>query len=89
MVTKHLSDEELLKRLNAHPLMRNRIASLLSAVEDETGELQEADAAEMRVIEDIRQLGQETLTAWANRQVAKTSEAVFEEGRPWREGKKN
>ena len=85
----HLSDEELVKRLNEHPHVRNRIESLLSAVEDETGDLKEADAAEMRVIEDIRRLGQKTLEAWANRQVEKTSGEVSLVGQTWREGKKN
>lgn len=40
------SDEELIRRLNAHPHVRRRIESLLSAVEDETGDLKLADDAE-------------------------------------------
>lgn len=58
--------------------MRSQIESLLSAVEDETGELKEADAAEMRMIEDIRRLGQESLQAWASHQVKKTSTEVHQ-----------
>jgi hypothetical protein len=49
MATKLLSDEELVSRLGAHPQLRNRMESLLLAVEDEAGELREADAAELRV----------------------------------------
>ena len=45
MAAKSLSDEELLRRLGAHPQLRNRMESLLQAVEDEAGELKEADAA--------------------------------------------
>jgi len=41
--------------------MRERIASLLKVVEDESGELKLADDAEERVIEAIRRIGQETL----------------------------
>ncbi len=40
--------------------------SLLRAVEDEAGELREADAAELRLIDEIRRMGQEALQAWAS-----------------------
>jgi hypothetical protein len=53
-----MSDAELVRRLGAHPDLRNQIESLVLAVEDETGELRTADAAEMRVIEVIRRTGQ-------------------------------
>ena len=45
--TKTLSDEELLRRLQAHPELRNRIESLILVVENAAGDLKEADAAEM------------------------------------------
>jgi hypothetical protein len=89
MSTMHLSDEELLKKLGTHPHVRKQVESLLLAVEDETGELKKADAAEMRVIEDIRRLGQEALQAWATNQVEKTSKALRQTGGIWSEGKKN
>ena len=90
MATLQLSDDDLLRRLSAHPDLRNRVESLVLAVEDEAGELKEADAAEMRVIEEMRRMGQEALHAWAARQVDKTSKALRQTGGPvWREGKKN
>ena len=90
MATLHLSDEDLLRKLSAHPDLRNRVESLVLAVEDEAGELKEADAAEMRVIEEMRRMGQEALQAWAARQVDKTSKELRETGGPVRrEGKKN
>jgi hypothetical protein len=89
MLTPRLSNEELFEKLTAHPQLRNQIESLLLAVEDETGELKEADAAEMRVIEDIRRLGQEALQAWAEHQVEKTSKEVQASSGIWKEGKKN
>jgi len=89
MAAKSLSDEELVRRLGAHPQLRSRMESLLQAVEDETGELTEADAAELRVIEEMRRMGQETLQAWASGQVDKTSQKVVQEGGVWSEGKKN
>ena len=83
-----MSDETLLDRLNEHPDLRRRVESMLLVVGDEMGNLQEADVAEMRLIEEMRRMGQESLQAWANGQVAKSSESV-QESRVWREGKKN
>ena len=58
-------DIVLLQRLKAHPALRARVASLLGAVEDAGGDLAKADAAERRMIEALRQMGNEALTAWA------------------------
>jgi FAD/FMN-containing dehydrogenase len=88
MATLTLSDEELLRRLQAHPELRNRMESLLLVVENAAGDLKEADAAEMRVIEEIRRMGQEALTAWATRQVEKSSDELSQRRGVWREGKK-
>lgn len=58
-----LHEVEVLERLKAHPQLLARIESILSADENESGDLREADAAERRVIDELRQLGQETLSA--------------------------
>jgi hypothetical protein len=87
MDTTKLSDAEILQGLNVHPQIRNRIASLLAIVEDAAGDLKEADAAEMRLIEEIRRMGQEALQAWAERQV--DSLELRRGGQVRREGKKN
>jgi hypothetical protein len=63
--------------------------SLLLAVEDEAGELKTADAAEMRVIEEMRQTGKVALQSWAERQVDNTSQKLKQTAGVWREGKKN
>jgi hypothetical protein len=63
--------------------------SLLLAVEDEAGELKEADAAEMRVIDEMRRTGRVALQAWAQRQVGKTSQEIGQSKGIWSEGKKN
>lgn len=60
-------DIVLLGRLNRHPALRVRVESLLGAVENETGELEKADAAERRLIEEMRRMGKEALTAWAEK----------------------
>ena len=83
-----MSDEALLNRLNGHPELRSRVESMLLVVDDEMGNLQEADAAEMRLIEEMRRMGQESLQAWATVQADKASESVARESKTWREGKK-
>lgn len=84
-----MSDEALLKRLNSHPELRGRVETMLLVVDDEMGNLQEADAAELRLIEEMRRMGQESLQAWADSQVSKTAERASQARHTWREGKKN
>lgn len=84
-----LSDAEFVMRLGAHPDLRRRMESLLLAVEDETGDLKTADAAEMRVIQEMRQTGKVALQSWAERQVDKTSRELKQTAGVWSEGKKN
>jgi membrane-bound ClpP family serine protease len=84
-----LSDAELVRRLGAHPDLRSRIEALVLAIEDETGELKTADAAEMRVIEVIRRTGHDALQAWAEHQVEKTSQELKEATDVCSAGKKN
>lgn len=62
------SSESLEERLNRHPELKAKIESLLSVVENAEGDLVKANAAEQRVIEEIRQLGQAALQGWATRQ---------------------
>jgi hypothetical protein len=83
------NDEEIMRALNANPLIKRRIATMLAVVQDAAGDLKEADAAEMRLIEEIRLMGQEAMQSWASRQVELTEQAVRRDGQVQREGKKN
>ena len=89
MEKSKLSDEALLRGLNAHPQIKNRIASMLAVVQDAGGDLKLADAAEMRLIQEIRRMGQEAMQAWADGQVHKTEQDARQSGQVQREGKKN
>jgi len=80
-------DPMLLERLNRHPFLRARVASLLEVVEDAAGDCEKADAAERRVIEELRQMGNDALTAWAERGVEKRA-AVAQAEPTWRPGGK-
>lgn len=82
-------DERLLARLNRLPQLRGRIERLVDLVEDAGEDLRTADEAERRVIEEVRQLGQELLEGWANGQTVKCAEALDRTPGVWREGKKN
>jgi hypothetical protein len=73
------TSESFEDRLNAHPELRARFELLLSVVENAQGDLIRADAAEQRVIEEIRQLGQVALQDWASRQEQQQSKSFSQE----------
>ncbi len=56
------------ERLSAHPQLLSRIEALLNVVENRAEDLEQADLAEQRVIEEVRQIGQQALSSWAERQ---------------------
>ena len=62
--------------------------ALLAVVEDTIGTLKEADAAEMRLIDEMRRMGQEAMQAWANKQNGIAEQEVRRGGQVQREGKK-
>ena len=55
------------ERLSAHLQLLSRIEALLNVVENSAGDLEQADLAEQRVIEEISQIGQQALSSWAER----------------------
>ena len=59
--------QSLEERLREHPLLYARIEQLLGVVENAAGDVAKAAEAERRVIEEVRQLGQEALQSWAER----------------------
>ena len=59
--------KNLEERLRAHPGLYERITRLLEVVENAAGDANQAAEAERRVIEELRQMGQEALQGWAER----------------------
>ena len=84
-----LSDEALVAALRAHPGLRERVASIVLAVEGGGGELKEADAAEERMVVETRLLGREALRGWAERRVAATEQEIRQRPQMHRQGEKN
>jgi hypothetical protein len=78
-------DQVLCERLNRHPRLRARVESLLEVVEDAASDCENADAAERRMIEALRQMGNDALTAWAEGGVEK-SVGVAQAESDWRPG---
>ena len=65
-------DKELLNQLNRQPNLKKRIQSILSIAGDSGEGIVKADEAEDRIIEEVRQLGNETLTEWAASRIEKS-----------------
>lgn len=81
-------DLKLITRLNRHPALRERIERLLGVVENAAGDARLADEAEQRVIEELRQLGNDTLTAWAETCLARHTESELAKAEVRSAGKK-
>ena len=63
-----VGDERTLEeRLRDYPELRVRFEEMLRIVENADGDLVKADAAEERVIQELRQLGRSALQGWAER----------------------
>ena len=86
---KPYSDEQLMQALRERPQIRQRLEELLAVVTNDAGDCQLADDAELRVMQGVRQLGQEAMRSWAQGQVDATEHDVRNGGRAHREGKKN
>lgn len=68
------SDISFAQRINRYPSLKNRIELLMNVLEDCAGDCQKANEAEMRVIEELRQMGSEALHCWAERKLEQASE---------------
>jgi hypothetical protein len=89
METFPMDTQTLVDRLDQHPWIKQRIASLLAVVENTQGDLKRADDAEMRVIEEVRRMGQEALQGWAEHRVQQTERTLRAQAQVGRQGKKN
>jgi membrane-bound ClpP family serine protease len=84
-----MTDEALVAFLRGHTDFRNRVASIALAMENAGGDLDEADAAEERLVEEMRHLGREALQGWAEKRVEATEQEIRQRPSLHRQGKKN
>jgi hypothetical protein len=76
------------ERLRDHPELRAKMEALLGVVENAAGDVEKAAEAETRVTEELRQMGNEALHAWARRQAERKEKAVAEQPGVQRKEKK-
>nr|WP_294544896.1 hypothetical protein [uncultured Rhodopila sp.] len=89
MAATKLSDEALLAFFQSHPELRERLSSIVGAVGNADGTLGEADAAEERLVEEMRLLGRQAMRSWADERVVATEQEVRLQPGMRRQGKKN
>ena len=83
------SDAEMVEFFQAHPALRARFVTLARAIENSEGGLEEADAAEEFLVEEMRRLGREALQGWAEGRVAATEQEIRQQPHMHRQGEKN
>ena len=89
MATVKLSDDALLAFFKSHPSCATEWRRFVGAVENADGTLEEADAAEERLVEEMRLLGREVLQGWTEKRVEATEREVRLHAGVHRQGKKN
>src|SRR6266705_1709365 len=67
-VETQIGRRNLLERLEKHPELKERFEMIVDIVENAAGDVEKADEAERRAIEAVRQLGNEIVQGWAQRQ---------------------
>lgn len=78
---QRLSEQEIrvLERLREHPELMERMESILELVDKEAGPLKTADEMEELLIQEMRRLGNETMTRWAVRAEERVSRELKEQ----------
>lgn len=90
MIAMKKDSNKLAERLLKHPSLYARIDQILSIVENPDRKLRRADDAEDRVIEELRELGNEVLTQWAQEESTRCEEDLLKDSDAViRRGKKN
>ena len=67
-VEAEVARRNLLERLEKHPELKERFEMIVDIVDNAAGDVEKADEAERRAIEAVRQLGNEIVQGWAQRQ---------------------
>jgi PP-loop superfamily ATP-utilizing enzyme len=68
------AEREFLRRVKEYPELKAKIETMLAIIENAGGDIEKAAEAERRIIEELRQMGNEVLHGWARRQQEKKEE---------------
>jgi hypothetical protein len=77
---RQVGRQNLSEPLEKHPELKERFEMILDIVENVSGEVEKADEAERRAIQAVRQLGNEILLGWAQRQQQKKENECDQRG---------
>lgn len=69
------------ERLKAYPRLKERIESIINVVENSEGNIEKANEAEQRVIEELRQMGNDILHGWSENQSRKKEKEIKEKNK--------
>jgi hypothetical protein len=69
-----LPKPSLEERLREYPGLKAKIETMLGIIENAGGDLEKAAEAERRIMEELRQMGNEVLHGWAQHQQQKKEE---------------
>jgi hypothetical protein len=81
--------QTLEERLKQYPELKAKIETLLGIIENAGGDIEKAAEAESRIIEELRQMGNEVLHGWARHQQEKKEKEYDAKPGVNRKGKKN
>ena len=74
--TSSRAPQSLDARVQAYPGLRAKIETMLDVIENAGGDVEKAAVAEQRVIDAMRELGNDILHSWARRQQQKKEEEL-------------
>jgi len=80
--------ESVAERLERHPALKARMERMLDVVENASGDVQRADDAERRAIEELRQMGLEVMQGWGQKTANEAAVDLEAKGGVVREVKK-
>jgi hypothetical protein len=83
------ADRSLEERLKEYPELKAKIEAMLAIIENAGGDVEKAAEAEQRIIEEMRQMGNEVLHSWARRQQQKKEDEYQAQPGVNRKRKKN
>lgn len=84
-----MTGKNLEERLQKYPEIQKKVEKMLDIVEDPNNKYEKANAAEQALIEDLRKMGNQVMTAWAqSRHDEKATQAVNDSSTK-KHGKKN